>query len=156
MNQGVLEAQRGDLSAAIPYWQEAKAIGDANGKPSWVARQNLGLADRDLGRWQAAVEMLTDALETLERKGKEDSTQIATVTVALGPAYAAIGELDRANETIEHAVRAARSAGVPLVREALAWTALIAIARAVEIAARDGDQGGEGRDRRAGVGRGAR
>ncbi|HXU71125.1 MAG TPA: protein kinase [Polyangia bacterium] len=128
-NLGTLEGSRGNLPAALAYLERATASARNAGVPSYLASYNLGLAQLDAGRWQAAVGTLESARATVEREAPGNSVYAGEVEIWLGAAHLALGELDEAHRLIEHGLATARAAASGALVEPLALSARAALAR---------------------------
>jgi tetratricopeptide (TPR) repeat protein len=128
-NLGTLEGSRGNLPAAIAYLERAAASARGAGVSNLLASYNLGLAEVDAGRWQAATATLASAQATAEREAPGDSVYLAEVDIWLGAAHLALGELDEANALIERGLATARAASSAALVEPLALSARSALLR---------------------------
>jgi tetratricopeptide (TPR) repeat protein/predicted Ser/Thr protein kinase len=128
-NLGVLEAQRGNLPAAIEHWERGAAIERAAGALSTEAIFNLGTAKLYVGRLHAAAEDLTTALAIAERDAPGSSRWVGLTADALGVTLAALGERDRAAALLDRAIEALRASGTPSVVDALAHASRLALLR---------------------------
>ena len=133
-NLAVLEAQRGNLPAAIVKWERAAEIQRAAGGLTAGTAFNLGLAKLDLGQWHAAEADLTVALGVAERD-TPGSRWVALTSDALGATLTALGDYGRASAMLERAIELSRQSGTPS-EDALAHATRLALARGDRAAAR--------------------
>jgi tetratricopeptide (TPR) repeat protein len=135
-NVGLLRVLQGDVPGAVEKWERALAIQRRNKNADWIAAYNVGFARTTLGRWRDGHRELSAALASAGSVAPGQTRPVAWTSAAVGHALTSLGRLDEAQAMLARAVAAARAAGDMSVREALAYTANLALVRGDVAAAR--------------------
>jgi transcriptional regulator with GAF, ATPase, and Fis domain/tetratricopeptide (TPR) repeat protein len=107
VNQGVVAHQLGDREGAIRGYQAGVAAGDRPLQAKAFA--NLGSLYADAGDFEPALDHLSRALQALSRFGAH--REVAHVASNLARLNYFLGDLDRAIELSEHALKRSREGG---------------------------------------------
>lgn len=98
VGRGSIYQRRGNTGAALAEFEKARRLKPE--KESWSLLHSTALARMDLGQPREALPLLEQALET----ASGDQPERAATLLALGTAYAKLGEAERAAENLSQAI----------------------------------------------------
>ena len=153
---GLLHDQRGDYQRAIDAHLEALRLARQAGSPNASALTAIGLLYHRLGEPERALASYREALPIFAASGVRGARGLAVARHDMGYAFAALGELDSAEESYLEALRgfqylkiasreaqALQNLGAVLARAGRDDEAAEAIAAALEVSRAAGDRRGE-------------
>jgi tetratricopeptide (TPR) repeat protein len=129
-NLGVLEGTRGNVPAAITYFERARAA--AGGEPYFLGEFGLGQSWYELGRYATALGYLQTALPIAEHESPPPSLWVASTLGEIALVQLALGKVDDAAGLLGRAIDMDRATGAP----DLVWE----LGRAARVAVRRGDR----------------
>jgi serine/threonine protein kinase len=129
-NLGVLENSRGNLPAAITYYERAREA--AGGEPYFLGEFGLGQSWYELGRYTAALGRLRTALPIAEHESPPPSLWVASTLGEIALVQLALGKVDDAAGLLDRAIEMDRATGAP----DLVWE----LGRATRVDVRRGDR----------------